>query len=92
MLPDMDKFGLYISLAFDHFSESLDRPFDYVQASLKHQPPPMTLADTLENFLLMIAAQLPEMRTRDLFKRVTLFVAPCLMLDSARKQRTGTAF
>jgi hypothetical protein len=51
MLPDVDQFQLYLSLAFDHFSNSLDTPFDYVKASLQHRPPPENLAD---NVLLLV--------------------------------------
>lgn len=89
MLPDADEFGLYISLAFDHFSESLELPFDYVEASLKHQPPPVSLADNIINFARMIANQDPQLQIAQLFTKLAPMVASCLMLDSARKQRMG---
>lgn len=89
MLPDVDEFGLYLSLAFDHFSESLDVPFDYVKASLKHRPPPVTLAQNLQDFIVLIAEQMYKLDVTRLFQLLTPFVASCLMLDSSRKQRIG---
>jgi hypothetical protein len=89
MLPDADEFGLYLSLAFDHFSESLEIPFDYVEASLKHQPPPASLADNIIGFARMIANQDSNLRVDELFTELAPVVASCLMLDSARKQRMG---
>lgn len=97
MLPDVEEFGLYLSLAFDHFSESLDVPFDYVEASLKHQPPPLTFIDSMLVFIRMIAQEAkpahdsnPQLQaTEVLFDLLTPFVASCLMLDSSRKQHIG---
>lgn len=89
MLPDVDAFGLYLSLAFDHFSESLDTPFDYVEASLKHRPPPETFADNFKVFVKMVADRTSEKKVSHLFDFLTPFVASCLILDSSRKQRIG---
>jgi hypothetical protein len=89
MLPDVDEFGLYLSLAFDHFSESLDTPFDYVEASLKHRPPPESFADNLKVFVSKVAARKSETDVSQLFDFLAPFVASCLILDSSRKQRIG---
>lgn len=90
MLPDVDQFQMYVSLAFDHFSETLNEPFDYVKASLKHRPPPETLADNVLEFLVLIAEKCKlESNIEQLFVRVTDLVASCIILDSARKQHFG---
>lgn len=89
MLPDVDEFGLYLTLAFDHFSESLDIPFDYVEASLKHQPPPTTLSESLMAFARLVAREVHIDDIATLFTRLTPFIASCLLLDAARKRRIG---
>jgi hypothetical protein len=91
MLPDVDEFGLYLSLAFDHFSESLDEPFDFVAASLKYQPVPDSMQDNMKRFVFAIGeTQGMRGRISELFTMLTPMIASCLMLDSARKQRIGT--
>ncbi|KAI0490190.1 hypothetical protein F4859DRAFT_183291 [Xylaria cf. heliscus] len=90
ILPDADEFGIYISLAFDHFSQTLEEPFDYVKASLRHQPPPQTMADKLYAFARLVALRLDiEGDIQSLFTKITDVVASCLMLDAARKRRFG---
>jgi hypothetical protein len=90
MLADVDEFGLYLSMAFDHFSESLDAPFDYVEASLKHQPPPETLAQSILTFAKLVASRRNlHGKITHLFDEITSMVASCLILDSTRKQRIG---
>lgn len=90
MLPNVDQLQIYMTMAFDHFSETLDEPFDYVKASFKYRPPPETLADNLLEFVLLIAEKcgLGD-DIEGLFNRVTDLVASCIMVDSARKQRYG---
>ncbi|KAI8948038.1 hypothetical protein F4801DRAFT_474669 [Xylaria longipes] len=90
MLPDTDEFGIYISLAFDHFSQTLEEPFDYVKASLRHQPPPKTMADKLYAFAKLVGQKLGLGESIEaLFTKLTEMVASCLMLDAARKRLFG---
>ncbi|KAK6220922.1 hypothetical protein LQW54_001842 [Pestalotiopsis sp. IQ-011] len=90
MLADVDQFGLYLSLAFDHFSETLDEPFDYVQASRKHRPPPETMSENIFDFVELLAQKLGlEGEIERLFGDATDFVASCIMLDASRKQLLG---
>ncbi|KAI9158039.1 Calcium-independent phospholipase A2-gamma [Paramyrothecium foliicola] len=90
MLPDVDEFGLCLSLAFDHFSQTLDEPFDYVQASLKYKPPPETMADNLHIFSRLVGQKLGlQGQIEPLFNKLTHMVASCLMLDSVRNRRFG---
>ena len=90
ILPDVDELALYLSLAFDHFSNSLEEPFDFVQASLRYQPAPETFADCL----FVFAKELAKSRGLNgqielLFEQLTQLIASCLLLDSMRKQRIG---
>ncbi|KAJ8132294.1 hypothetical protein O1611_g1330 [Lasiodiplodia mahajangana] len=90
ILPDADEFGMYISLAFDHFSQTLEEPFDYVKASLRHQPPPKTMADKLYAFARLVGRRLHlEGRIEALFTKLVEMVASCLMLEAVRKRLFG---
>lgn len=90
ILPDVDEFGMYLSLAFDHFSQTLEKPFDYVKASIQYRPPPETLEENLLEFVLLVAESLKcEGEIERLFNAITNIVASYLVLDSARKQRMG---
>ena len=90
MLANVDEFGFYLSLAFDHFSESLEVPFDYVEASLREQPPPETLSDNIFAFARIIADSFGiQGKIEELFTKLTPMIASCLMLDSTRKQHIG---
>lgn len=90
ILPDVDEFGMYLSLAFDHFSETLEKPFDYVKASIQYRPPPETLDGNLFEFVLVVAEALHcEGEIEQIFNTITKVVASYFILDSARKQRMG---
>jgi hypothetical protein len=90
MLSDVDEFGLYLSLAFDHFSETLEKPFDFIEASLKHRP----LSDTLSDNVLSFARHFGSIQGRHgdidwVFKQLVQFISSCILLESARKQHIG---
>ena len=89
MLPDVDQFQMYLSLAFDHFSETLEEPFDYVKASLQLRPPPETLADNVLEFTLLVAKERVDIEQVFVRSGLTDLVASCIMLDSARKRHFG---
>lgn len=90
MLADVDEFGLYLSLAFDHFAESLDVPFDFIRASLKSHPPPETFHANLYSFILQVRNWKGFVgQVQTLFDLVKPMVASCIMLDSSRNQRMG---
>lgn len=90
ILPDVDEFGMYLSLAFDHFSQTLDKPFDYVKASIQYRPPPETLESNLMEFVILVAEALQAQGKIDhVFNTITKVVASYFILDSARKQRMG---
>lgn len=91
MLADVDDFGMYVSLAFDRFAESLDEPFDYMQASLKSQPPPRSMGDHVYGFSKLVHRRSgkPKPHAAQLFDKLTPMIASCLMLEAARKQRLG---
>lgn len=90
ILPDVDEFGLYLSLAFDHFSETLEKPFDFIEASLKHRPLSDTLSDNITSFARRFGGVSARWGEIDwVFGQLTQFISSCILLESARKQRIG---
>jgi hypothetical protein len=89
MLPDADDLQLYLQLAFDHFSERLDEPFDFIAASLRHRPMPKTLKEHILNLAQRVARDTGNEKTESVFGRLTKFIASCIRLDAARKNLLG---
>lgn len=90
MLLDVDQFGVFLTLAFDHFAESLDVPFDFIKASLKSSPPPGSFTENVEKFVLAVHRnEHLQGDIRTLFTMLTPMVAACILLDSSRNRRMG---
>lgn len=92
LLTDVDEFGMYLSLAFDHFSETLDKPFNFVEASLMRNPLSLSFPADMRYFVKELAERL---QVRDdikiLFTSLTSLVASCILLNAARKKHIGKA-
>lgn len=91
MLLDADEFQPYLQVAFDHFAENLDEPFDFVQASFSHSPIPHDFGGNI----LKLAIQVMECwqglspRGYAIFEELSYLVASCIMLDAARNRYRG---
>lgn len=90
LLTDVDEFGMYLSMAFDHFSLSLDKPFNFVEASLDRNPIGSKVGDDLLFFIILFGFFVEcqdDMST--LFNNLTPFLASCILLRAARKKHIG---
>lgn len=90
MLFSADGLALHMSLAFDHFSKTLEEPCGYKKALMSFNPPPTTLFQSMFDFIKLVAARedLTE-KIQILFTSVRDIIASFLMLDAARKRRHG---
>lgn len=90
MLLDAEELQSYLQCAFDHFARSLDRPFDFVQASFSDSPIPLDFGGNILklalNFRRVWGAQVD---LGFIFSNLSYMVASCIMLDSARKKNLG---
>ena len=85
MLLNAEDMQPYLQYAFDHFSKSIESPFDFVQASFAHSPIP----DDFGGNILKLAVQLMEAwkdraGPRLIFEELAVVVASCIMLDATR--------
>lgn len=90
MLLDAREFQLYLQFAFDFFSNTLDQPFDFVQASFANN----SISSNFANNILRLAIAIMEacadrLKAEHLFDELSFMVASCIMLDSTRRKIRG---
>lgn len=88
LLLSSDQFNPYLQFAFEHFSKTLDEPFDFVRASSAFNQlqrpfnPVLCLIKDYQN-------NWPDVNVSDLFADVAPLVASATMLDFVRRQLKG---
>ncbi|KAL8906193.1 MAG: hypothetical protein Q9171_006376 [Xanthocarpia ochracea] len=87
MLSDSEDLQLYLQLAFDHFSQDLDTPFDFVSIALKINPIPSDFGGNILKLAVSIRNRHRSWRVVDIFEQLSLMVASCIMLDIHRHRR-----
>lgn len=90
MLLNADELQPYLQNAFDHFACNLDFSFDFVQASFTISPiPPDFGGNILKLALQLMRAWQNRATAVAIFEEVSVMVAGCIMLDSARNKIRG---
>lgn len=95
MLASAEKLQVYLQTAYDHFTKSLDAPFDFVREALRKFP----IARNFQGNVLSLALAIRDNATQEALKedarRIFLAMAPmiasCIMLDAVRQNLLGTA-
>ncbi|KAE9366741.1 FabD/lysophospholipase-like protein [Stipitochalara longipes BDJ] len=91
MLLDAEQLQSYLEDAFDLYSQSLDIPFDFVQASFLHNPIPFDFGGNILKLAIAMtkAEKIPDAHA--IFSKLGNIVASCIMLDAVRHKVPGTA-
>lgn len=89
MLSNSDDLQLYLQLAFDHFSQTLEHPFNFIEAALRINPIPSNFSGNIIKLALAIRNHLPTAKVEMIFAHLSLMVASCIMLDIHRHRRLG---
>ncbi len=89
MLSDSEDLQLYLQLAFDHFSQNLDDPFNFVKVALKINPIPSDFGGNILKLAVAIQDHHPSWIVAEIFENLSLMVASCIMLDIHRHRRLG---
>lgn len=95
MLASAERLQVYLQAAYDHFTKSLDAPFDFVREALRKFP----IARNFQGNVLSLAVAIRDNSTQEPLKedakRIFLAMAPmissCIMLDAVRQNLLGTA-
>ncbi|KAF2667466.1 hypothetical protein BT63DRAFT_456762 [Microthyrium microscopicum] len=95
MLLNSRQLQAYLDRAFDHYSRTLEHPFDFVQASFLNSPVPNNLGDNILEFAIaLMNHQIEEKQPRvgkEIFEKLSPLIASCIMIDAIRHSVLGTA-
>jgi hypothetical protein len=89
MLSNSDELHIYLQFAFDHFSQNLDKPFNFIEVAFKNSPIP---PDFGGNILKLAVAMRDKWESKDaskIFEQLSFMVASCIILDSIRHGLKG---
>lgn len=90
MLFAADDLQPYLQLAFDHFSSTLETPFDFLKAYLLHNPIPADFGGNITKLAIRIMNKWESrLDARNIFQELSPMVAFCIMLDAARHKIKG---
>ena len=89
MLSNSEDLQLYLQLAFDHFSQDLETPFNFVEVALKINPIPSDFSGNILKLAIFIKDRNTSWEVVQIFERLSIMVASCIMLDIHRHRRLG---
>ena len=89
MLSNCDDLQLYLQLAFDHFSQNLEAPFNFVEVALKVNPIPSDFSGNILKLAVAFKDRHQSAKVVQIFDHLSLMVASCIMLDIHRHRRLG---
>jgi hypothetical protein len=90
MLLDAEELQLYLKSAFDHYSKTLDFPFDFVEATFTHNRIPLDFGGNILKLAISMKEQTGHGNSAHLlFRKLSFMVASCIMLDSVRRNVKG---
>jgi predicted acylesterase/phospholipase RssA len=87
MLTNADELNTYLQSGFDHFTQHLDVPFNFMQISLLRNPIPNDFGGHILQLCATISSQQPNHqpgRVAWIFERLSVMLASCVLLDCAR--------
>ncbi|TGJ81236.1 hypothetical protein E0Z10_g7507 [Xylaria hypoxylon] len=94
MQANTEKLHFYLMAAFDHFTQDLNTPFDFVKEMLRHSPVSRNFEGNILNLSLLIkdSAAHPAVRNdaEQIFRVIGPMIASCVMLDAVRQKLPGT--
>ncbi|KAH8665171.1 hypothetical protein BGZ60DRAFT_379045 [Tricladium varicosporioides] len=93
MLANGEKLQIYLQSAFDHFSQDLDTPFDFVKEAIKINPLPRDFCGNIIKLAIAIKDYSHFKERADIpriFQELSHMVGSCIVLDSIRQGLPGT--
>ena len=89
MLLNAEELQSYLQCAFDHFAQSLDAPFDFVQAAFLSNPIPPTFGGNVLKLAITMIKSERKPDAQAIFNKLSRLIASCIMLDSVRHNILG---
>jgi hypothetical protein len=95
MLATAERLQGYLQAAYDHFTRTLDAPFDFVREALRRFPIARNFQGNVLSLALAIRDNSAQEALKEDARRIFLAMAPmiasCVMLDAVRQDLLGTA-
>jgi hypothetical protein len=89
MLSNSDELHVYLQSAFDHFSQNLERPFNFIEVAIKNNPIPLDFGGNILKLAVALKDRgLFESGPR-IFRELSTMVASCIVLDCVRHNLRG---
>jgi hypothetical protein len=89
MLSNSEELNIYLNCAFDHFSQNLDTPFDFMEVAFKITPIPQDFGGNILKLAVAIKNSDRFTDPRRMFRELSSMVASCILLDCARQGLKG---
>ncbi|KAM0328700.1 hypothetical protein ACHAQA_005113 [Verticillium albo-atrum] len=96
MLMNADELDELFQAAFDHFSHSLESPFDLIKAARKDVPIPRDFAGNVTKVAVTVRDVLGKSKAgmitvEEIFEPLSLMIASCVLLECTRSNWKGPA-
>lgn len=89
MLSNSDELNVYLQSAFDHFSQNLDAPFNFIEVAWKNNPIPNDFGGNILKLAVAIQKASRFHSYIKIFQELSTMVATCIVLDCARHGLRG---
>ncbi|KAJ8114147.1 hypothetical protein OPT61_g3904 [Boeremia exigua] len=89
MLSNSENLNVYLQCAFDHFSQDLHIPFNFMDVSFKINPIPLDFGGNILKLAVAMKSQFID--PGKLFKDLSHMVASFILLDCVRQDLKGSA-
>ncbi|KAI9690171.1 MAG: hypothetical protein M1822_009132 [Bathelium mastoideum] len=89
MLSNSDELNGYLQSAFDHFSQKLDTPFNFVEVAWKNNPIPNDFGGNILKLAVAVRNAGRLTTGSRIFQELSAMVASCMVLDCVRNGHRG---
>lgn len=92
MLSTSDELNIFFQSGFDHFSKTLNAPFDFIGVSLRNNPIPDDFGGHILQLALAVQMHGRHKRPKWIFDKLRYLIASSIMLDCVRHRKGTQAF
>jgi hypothetical protein len=89
MLSKSYELNIYFQSAFDHFSKTLDDPFNFIKVSMLNNPIPANFGGHILQLAIATQSQKESADAAWIFDNMVQLLASCIVLDCIQ-HRPGT--
>ena len=91
MLSNSEELNVYLQSAFDHFSQDLNTPFNFMDVAFRINPIPQDFGGNILKLAVAIMKSKRFTDPRIIFEKLSFMVASCILLDCERQGLKGTS-